>query len=167
MDEHRSGVMACRPVVRWSKLRVSIGLAAWLGLALLAGCSGMPLAEQEQHVRDNDLVLRKLEARAFVRAWGQPTYQHTEYTPFFGMKDGSLVPRSRIPLGEPPKGWEAMIDAGEGLFLAYPDHGWLVVFLDEVFVYREALSAEQLHEIGRAWQHEDKFRTRLDTSPTP
>lgn len=167
MDEHRSGVMACCPVVRWSKFRVSIGLVAWLGLALLAGCSGMPLAEQEQHVRDNDLVLRKLEARAFVRAWGQPTYQHTEYTPFFGMKDGSLVPRSRIPLGEPPKGWEAMIDAGEGLFLAYPDHGWLVVFLDEVFVYREALSAEKLHEIGRAWQHEDKFRTRLDTSPTP
>ena len=77
------------------------------------------------------------------------------------------MPNSRIQPGEPPKEWEAMIDAGEGLFLAYPDQGWLVVFLDEVFVYREALSAEKLHEIGRTWQHEDKFRTRLDSSPTP
>jgi hypothetical protein len=168
MSENCYGVMNYRPVDRWIRFRGIIGLAVWLGLALFAGCSGMPpLAEQEQQIRDNNLVLRKLEPRAFVRAWGQPTYQHTEYTPFFGMKDGSLMPRSRIPLGEPPKGWEVMFDAGEGLFLAYPDHGWLVVFLDDVFVYREALSAEQLHEIGRAWQHEDKFRTRLDTSPAP
>ena len=168
MDEDHSGVMAGRPVVRCSKFRMLIGLAAWLGLALLAGCSGMPtLAEQEQQIRDNNLVLRKLEPRAFVRAWGKPTYQHTEFTPFFGMKDGSLVPRSRVPLGEPPEGWEAMFDAGEGLFLAYPDHGWLVVFLDEVFVYREALSAEKLHELGHTWQHEDKFRTKLDTLPAP
>lgn len=167
MEENRSGVMKCRPVDRWTRLGGIIGLAGWLGLALLAGCSGMPLAEQEQHVRDNDLILRKLEPRAFVHAWGEPTYQHSEFTPFFGMKDGSFVPRSRLPPGEPPKGWEITVDAGQALFLAYPNHGWLVVFLDEVFVYREALSAEQLHEIGRAWQHEDKFRTRLDTSPAP
>lgn len=168
MEEIRSGVMAYRPVDRWIRFGGIIGLAGWLGLALLAGCSGMPtLAEQEQQIRDNNLVLRKLEPRAFVRAWGKPTYQHTEFTPFFGMKDGSLVPRSRIPLGEPPKGWEVVFDAGEGLFLAYPDHGWLVVFLDEVFVYREALSSEKLHELGHTWKHEDKFRTKLDTLPAP
>lgn len=143
-------------------------LVAGLGLTLLSGCSWMPsLEEQEQHIRNNDLVLRKLEPRAFVRAWGEPTYQRMEFMPFFGMKDGSLVPRSRLDVGSSPPGWEIGIDAGEGLFLAYPDRGWLVVFLDEVFVYREALSAEKLHEIGRNWAHEDKFRTRLDSPPAP
>jgi hypothetical protein len=53
------------------------------------------------------------------------------------------------------------------LFLAYPDRGWLIVFLDEVFVYREELSAEKLHEIGRAWAHEDKFRTKIEVQPAP
>src|SRR5215831_11309110 len=129
-----------------------IGLV--MSLFSMFGCGGMPLAEQEQKIRNNDLVLRKLEARAFVRAWGQPTYQHMEFTPFFGMKDGSLVPRSRL-------------HAGEALFLAYPDHGWLVVFLDEVFVYREELPAEKLHEIGRTWAHEDKFRTSIEKEQRP
>lgn len=143
-------------------------LVAGLSLTLLSGCSGLPsLEEQEQHIRNNDLVLRKLEPRAFVRAWGEPTYQRMEFMPFFGVKDGSLVPRSRLPLGEAPPDWQVGIDAGDALFLAYPDRGWLVVFLDEVFVYREALSAEKLHEIGRNWAHEDKFRTRLDSPPAP
>ena len=143
-----------------------VGIPAIVGLMMslfsMFGCGGMPLAEQEQKIRNNDLVLRKLEARAFVRAWGQPTYQHMEFTPFFGMKDGSLVPRSRLATGEAPPGWNAGVDAGEALFLAYPDHGWLVVFLDEVFVYREELSAEKLHEIGRTWAHEEKFRTSIE-----
>ena len=139
--------------------------AAWL--LMLAGCMGLPLAEQERKIRNNDLALRKLEPRAFVRAWGMPAYQHMEFMPFFGMKDGSMVPRSRLSAGEGPPGWEATIDAGEALFLAYPDRGWLVVFLDEVFVYREELSAEKLHEIGRAWAHEDKFRTKIELEPHP
>jgi hypothetical protein len=137
-------------------------------LAVLAGCSGMPpLAEQERKIRDNELTLRKLEPRAFVRAWGTPTYQHMEFMPFFGMKDGSKVPRSRLAVGASPSGWEADVDAGEGLFLAYPDKGWLVVFLDEIFVYREELTAEKLHELGRAWAHEDKFRTKIELEPHP
>lgn len=145
---------------------------AWIGvvfsLCLLSACSGMPpLAEQERQILNNDLPLRKLEPRAFVRAWGMPTYQHTEFMPFFGMKDGSFVPRSRLAVGESPPGWEAGVDAGDALFLAYPDRGWLVVFLDEVFVYREELPAEKLHEIGRIWAHEDKFRTKLEMQPTP
>jgi hypothetical protein len=126
-----------------------------------------PLAEQERKIKDNELTLRKLEPRAFVRAWGTPTYQHMEFMPFFGMKDGSKVPRSRLAVGASPSGWEADVDAGEGLFLAYPDKGWLVVFLDEIFVYREELTAEKLHELGRAWAHEDKFRTKIELEPHP
>lgn len=144
-------------------------LLVFLGVALvISGCSGMPpLVEQEQYIRNNNLVLRKLEPRAFVHVWGEPAYQRMEFMPFFGMKDGSLVPRSRLALGESPSGWEVSFDAGDGLFLAYPDRGWLVVFLDEVLVYREALSAEKLHELGQSWKQEDKFRTRLDSPPVP
>ena len=158
-----------RPVARWrGRTAVIIGLVGGLGLALLAGCIGMPaLAEQEKNIRNNNLVLRQLEPRAFVLAWGEPTYRRMEFMPFFGLKDGSLVPRSRLKVGEPPKGWQAGIDAGDALFLAYPDHGWLVVFLDETFVYREALSAEELHALGRSWEHEDKFRTRLEIPSAP
>jgi len=137
------------------------------GLVLMSGCTGLSLVEQEQKILNNDLMLRKLEPRAFVRAWGMPTYQRMEFMPFFGMKDGSLVPRSRLPVGASPPGWEAGVDAGEALFLAYPDRGWLIVFLDEVFVYREELSAEKLHEIGRAWAHEDKFRTKIELQSAP
>ena len=129
----------------------------------LLSCSGMPpLEEQERHVRNNELALHQLTPRAFVGAWGLPTYQHIEFMQFFGMKDDSLVPRSRLAIGEPPRGWEVRIEAGDGLFLAYPDRGWLVVFFEERLVYREKLTAAQLHELGRSWQHEDKFRTRLE-----
>ena len=39
-------------------------------------CLGMSLAAQEHKIKNNELPLRKLEPRAFVRAWGMPTYQH-------------------------------------------------------------------------------------------
>ena len=146
---------------------LGVGLIAAYGLLVMSGCTGLSLAEQEQKIRNNDLILRKLEPRAFVRAWGMPTYQRMEFMPFFGMKDGSLVPRSRLPVGASPPGWEAGVDAGEALFLAYPDRGWLIVFLDETFVYREELSPDKLHEIGRSWAHEDKFRTKIELQPAP
>ena len=153
----------------WSPHHYFVAIAVGtLSLVLMFGCIGMPtLPEQEQKILNNDLTLRKLEPRAFVRAWGQPTYQHMEFMPFFGMKDGSLVPRSRLAVGEAPPGWEAGVDAGDALFLAYPDRGWLVVFLDEVLVYREELSAEKLHEIGHTWAYEEKFRTKLEKQTTP
>jgi hypothetical protein len=146
---------------------LDVGLIAVYGFLVMSGCTGLSLAEQEQKIRNNDLILRKLEPRAFVRAWGMPTYQRMEFMPFFGMKDGSLVPRSRLPIGASPPGWEAGVDAGEALFLAYPDRGWLIVFLDETFVYREELSPDKLHEMGRTWAHEDKFRTKIELQPAP
>jgi hypothetical protein len=86
---------------------------------------------------------------------------------FFGMKDDSLIPRSRVASGEPPRGWEGLIETGNSLSLAYPDRGWLVVFFEERLVYREALTAAQLHELGRSWQYEDKFRSRFEKPATP
>ncbi len=151
--------------LRLSKWAVVVLVVA-LGSAL--GCSGMPsLEEQERHVRDNELVLHQLTPRAFVGAWGAPTYQHAEFMQFFGMKDDSLMPQSRLASGEPPRGWEVHIEAGDALFLAYPDRGWLVVFFEERLVYREALTAAQLHALGRSWQHEDKFRSRFEVPAAP
>src|SRR5262245_32373434 len=135
----------------------------FMTIGLSIGCSGMPSLEvQERHVRNNELLLHQLTPLAFVGAWGAPTYQHAEFMQFFGMKDDSLVPRSRLAPGEPPRGWEVRIEAGDALFLAYPDHGWLVVFFEERLVYREALTAAQLHELGRSWKHEEKFRSRFE-----
>lgn len=152
----------CRRCLRWA------GLVAVATLGLTFGCSGMPsLEEQERHVRDNELVLHQLTPRAFVGAWGAPTYQHAEFMQFFGMKDDSLIPRSRLAIGEPPRGWEVRIEAGDALFLAYPDRGWLVVFFEERLVYREALTAAQLHALGHSWQHEDKFRSRIEVPTAP
>jgi len=139
-----------------------------VAIGSVLGCSGMPaLEEQERHVRNNELVLHQLTPRAFVGPWGVPTYQHVEFMQFFGMKDDSLIPRSRLASGEPPRGWEGLIEAGDALFLAYPDHGWLVVFFEGGLVYREALTAAQLHELGRSWEHEDKFRSRFEKPATP
>ena len=146
----------------------------WAGVFFVAaigsvlGCSGMPsLEEQERHVRANELRLNQLTPPAFVRAWGAPAYQHAEFMQFFGMKDDELIPRSRLAIGEPPRGWEVRIEAGDALFLAYPERGWLVVFFEEKLVYREALTAAKLHELGRSWQHEDKFRSRFEVPATP
>ena len=140
---------------------------AWVFVVMALGsvfsCSGMPPMEvQEQHVRNNELLLHQLTPRAFVGAWGAPTYQHVEFMQFFGMKDDSLIPRSRLASGEPPRGWEVRIEAGDALFLAYPDRGWLVVFFEERLVYREALTAAELHALGRSWKHEEKFRSRFE-----
>jgi hypothetical protein len=144
------------------------GVLVVVAIGSVLSCSGMPsLEEQERHVRDNQLVLHQLTPRAFVGAWGAPTYQHAEFMQFFGMKDDSLIPRSRLASGEPPRGWEVRIEAGDALFLAYPDHGWLVVFFEERLVYHEALTAAQLHELGRSWQHEDKFRSRFEVPAAP
>ena len=151
--------------LRLSKWAVVVLVVAF-GSAL--GCSGMSsLEDQERHVRDNELVLHQLTPRAFVGAWGAPTYQHAEFMQFFGMKDDSLMPRSRLASGEPPRGWEVDIEAGDALFLAYPDRGWLVVFLEERLVYREAMTAAKLHALGRGWQHEDKFRSRFEVPTAP
>jgi hypothetical protein len=139
-----------------------------VAIGSVLSCSGMPtLEDQERHVRNNELVLHQLTPPAFVGAWGMPTYQHTEFMQFFGMKDDSLIPRSRLASGEPPRGWEVRIEAGDALSLAYPDRGWLLVFFEERLVYREALTAAQLHEIGRSWKHEDKFRSRFEVPAAP
>ncbi len=141
------------------------------GLAIVLcvwGCKSMPpAAQQEQMIQDNNILVRQLTAPAFVQVWGKPAYQHSEFTPFFVMPDRTLVPRSRVPLGEAPPKWESGTDAGEGLFYAYPERGWLLVFFEDELVYREELKADQLHALGKTWRHEDRFKTRLEKKTDP
>jgi hypothetical protein len=150
--------------------RVVVLLCGLLGLVDAGGCKGLPtLDQQEQLVRANNLVLDKITTRAVVNVWGKPPHHHSEFTHFFVMPDLSMIPRSRVAAGEAPKGWAsyAGVHAGEGVFFAYPDRGWLLVFLDEELVYKEELKAEELRALGKAWAYEDRFKTRLDDTLMP
>ena len=65
-------------------VRLGSALILMAGVCVMAGCMGLPpLAEQERKIKNNELTLRKLEPRAFVRAWGTPANQHMEFMPFF------------------------------------------------------------------------------------
>ncbi len=149
-------------------VRVISALSCFLALFEVGGCKGPPtLEQQEMLVRQNNLVLEQVTTRAVVNVWGEPAHLHSEFTPFFVMPDGSMVPRSRVALGEAPKGWASQVHAGEGVFFAYPDRGWLLVFLDEHLVYKEELKPEQMQALIDNWAYEDRFKTRLDDAPVP
>jgi hypothetical protein len=138
-------------------------LCSMLTILVLSACQRMPtLKQQEQFVRDNNLLLEQVTTRAVVNVWGKPPYHHSEFTQFFVMPDRTLIPSSRVVHGEAPKGWDAGVHAGEGVYFAYPDRGWLLVFLDEQLVYREELKMDELHTLAKAWAYEDRFKTRLD-----
>jgi hypothetical protein len=167
MPVQRSPVRLQRELIL-RRLTTRMGLCVVWGVLGFIGCSGLPpIEEQAQHVRNNELILRQLTPRAFVRAWGKPAYQRSEFMHFFGMKDGSMVPQSRLAVGESPKEWETDFEVGEGVSLIYPDQGWLVVFFENRLVYREALTADKLHSIGRGWKKEEQFRPRMDMPSEP
>jgi hypothetical protein len=152
-----------------SKYQGQIGSVFLVSLLFLStACSSLPrLDAQRQLVERGDLQIRRLTPRAFAETWGNPTYTHQEFTHFFAMNDGSLVPQSRLALGDSPKGWETGLEAGEALFLAYADRGWYLVFYEERLVYREAMSAPEIHAIGKRWKYEEQFKTRLETTSPP
>lgn len=151
-------------------------------LPILLVCACLPpVEEQKTMIRKNEIRLRALSSQAFIETWGPPAYERREVTQFFVTGNG-YVPRFRVSLGEPPAGWNSEVISGEAYFLAYPDRGELLGFLqEEVYVlelfglqkerliYREHLPAEQIHLVGKAWQREDRFKTGLESpqgSPT-
>jgi hypothetical protein len=133
---------------------------------LLAACSGLPPFDQQKRlVEAGDFRVHQITPRAFVETWGQPTYIHQQFTHFFGMPDGRLIPQARMALGESPQGWETGLAAGDALFLAYADQGQYLVFLDEALIYQEAMAAEKVHAVGKTWKFESQFKTRLESLP--
>jgi len=152
-------------------LKIARMLYLVCGLLMLvgaAGCKGAPtLAEQEQSVRANNLVPDRVTSVAVVNVWGEPPHYRNEFTQFFVMPDFSLVPASRVPVGETPRGWSAGVHAGEGVYFAYPEQGWLLVFLNDWLVYKEELKEKEMNDLLKAWAYEDRFKTRLDGTPIP
>ena len=100
-----------------------------------------------------------------METWGPPTYAHQQFTHFFAMQDGRLIPQARMALGESPQGWETGLAAGDALFLGYADRGQYLVFLDEALVYQEPMAVEKIHAVGKTWKYESQFKTRLELSP--
>ena len=143
------------------------GAGWWLFIGVLVvGCSELPSFDQQKRlVQEGDFRIHQLTPRAFVEIWGQPTYTHQQFTHFFGMQDGRLIPQARMALGESPQGWETGLAAGEALFLAYADRGQYLVFLDDALVYQEAMTSEKVHAVGKTWKYESQFKTRLESSP--
>lgn len=145
-----------------------LGLYGLLTFLIVVGCKGMPtLEEQERLVQSDNLVLDQITTKAVTSAWGTPPLYHSEFTHFFVMPDFTVIPQSRVATGEAPKGWKAGVHAGEGVYFAYPERGWLLVFLDERLVYKEKLKPEELHTLAKAWAYEDRFKTRLDETFQP
>jgi len=137
-----------------------------LYLLMMVGCQSMPpLGEQERLVQNKQLIVQQISPKAFVNVWGKPVYHHSEFTQFFVMPDKAMIPRSRVPIGEAPEGWEASFEAGEGVFLGYPEQGWVLVFVDDRLVYREELKADKVHALGKTWLFEDRFKTSLEGAP--
>jgi hypothetical protein len=139
-----------------------------LAFVALAGCKSMPtLEQQERLVRENNLVLDHVTVRAVVNVWGEPPHYRSKFTQFFVMSDLSMIPSSRVAAGETPKGWSAGVYAGEGVYFAYPDRGWLLVFYDDRLVYKEELKADGMRTLIHSWAYEDRFKTKLDGASAP
>jgi hypothetical protein len=130
---------------------------------LVAGCGGMPsFTEQEHLVAKGELRLHQLSTRAILSGWGSPTYSVLQHCQFFPLSNGNWVPDFRVKLGEYPKDWDLTTVVGDGLFLAYAERGEMLGFYDDRLVYKERLSPEHIHALGKQWQREARFKTRLE-----
>jgi hypothetical protein len=151
-----------------ASINTMLSVVGGAGVLLLVGCKSLPtLEQQEQLVQTENLVLEQITSRAVVNAWGGPPFYHSEFAYFFVMPDLSIIPRSRVASGEVPKGWRGGVHAGEGVYFAYPDRGWLLVFLDERLVYREKLQPNELQALANAWAYEARFKTGIEEVSRP
>ena len=149
-------------------VRIACVFCGLLAFVVLPSCKSMPtLEQQERLVQENKLVLDQVTVQAVVNVWGEPPHYRSKFTQFFVMSDLSMIPSSRVPSGETPKGWTAGVYAGEGVYFAYPDRGWLLVFHDDRLVYKEELKAEGMRALVNTWEYEDRFKTRLDGTSAP
>jgi hypothetical protein len=121
-----------------------------------------PLQEQKAHLRNGQVLVYLVTSQAVLDVWGPPTYKHHEYTRFFTLENGGYIPFFRVPLGEAPAGWDNGVIPGEADFLAYADRGELLGFLSERLVYREPMSADGIHAVGKMWEKESRFKTDIE-----
>lgn len=148
---------------RAPRLRTLVGWWVPAVLTLAVACSSLPsLDEQQTLVRNGELPLHTVTSRPVLAEWGTPTYSSVQHVQFFPLTSGQWVPNFRVHLGEYPKGWDMSTVAGDGLFVAYADRGEVLGFYEDRLVYRESLPAQDIHALGKQWQREAKFKTRLE-----
>jgi hypothetical protein len=143
-------------------------LLAMLAALVLVHCQTVgltlrPLEEQKADIRQDQIRLQTLSTQAFFETWGKPAYEHREHMQFYPVETGNYVPRFRVPLGETPPGWKTTIVSEPAHFLGYVDRGELLGFVNDRLVYREQMSANQLHAVANMWKRESLFKTRIES----
>jgi hypothetical protein len=133
-------------------------------LGVLAACSGLTLEEQKTQIQTGKIHFDGLTVQAFLETWGRPVYTHRERMQFYTLDNGNSLPRFRVPSGEVPEGWGTGIISEDAIFFGYPDRGEMLGFVEGRLVYREQVSADEMHKLAKAWAHEDRFKTRLEQS---
>ncbi len=147
-------------------LSVKLASALPVLMMLVCACGALPSPEEQKtRIQRDEIRLHTLTSTAFLETWGPPTYQHHELTQFFRVENGNYVPRFLVPLGEAPPGWDSSFVSGEANFLGYADRGELLGFLEDRLVYREQMPSERIHAIGKLWEREAQFKTRLEKEP--
>lgn len=154
--------MRAHPITRVQPILLTVVL-------LLGACAPalLSLEQQKAQVRNGQLRVQMVTGRAILDVWGPPSYGHQEYTQFFSMQDGTYLPFFRVPLGEAPSGWDNAVVSGQAQFLAYADRGELLGFLEDRLVYRERMSAAQVHTIGKMWEKEARFKMQMEKALSP
>ncbi|MFO0773237.1 MAG: hypothetical protein U0172_01055 [Nitrospiraceae bacterium] len=138
-------------------------LTALIVLVVCGGCQSMPtVAEQQAAVKKGDLTVHKISSAPILAEWGAPTYRSMQHVQFFPLKNGQWMPNFRVPLGDYPKDWDLTTTSADTLFWAYADRGEVLGFVEDRLVYREAMTAEKVHVLGKQWEREARFKTRLE-----
>lgn len=153
-----------RPHVRQHRVRGAGGWLLGMVLAVVA-CSRLPsIDEQAGMVARGEWRHHQIVSEAVLREWGKPDYSLMKRTQFYPLTTGNWMPDFRIGLGEYPKEWDLSMILGDGLFLAYAEREILLGFYKDRLVYHEYVPSDAIHALGKQWQHESLFKTRLEGS---
>ena len=85
---------------------------------------------------------------------------------FFVLSDGSWIPHFRVKVGESPPNWDLSTVFGAGTFWAYEERETVLGFYQERLVYRESLGKDHIQALGKLWQREALFKSRLESPPS-
>ncbi|GKS58936.1 hypothetical protein YTPLAS18_24630 [Nitrospira sp.] len=152
-----------RPRMRQFKVCRAAGVL--LGMVLAVACSRLPsLDEQTGMVARGEWRHHQIVSEAVLKEWGTPDYSLVQRTQFYPLTTGNWIPEFRVGLGEYPKEWDLSMVLGDGLFLAYADRETLLGFYEDRLVYHEHMPPEAIHALGKQWQRDSLFRTRLEGS---
>ena len=100
------------------RLHFSLLLVPVLALTVSCGGASMPsIEEQKVNIMNRDIRLDLVSRQAFEETWGTAPYENKQWTQFYPIDDGSLVPQFRVPLGEAPPQWLNAVTSEVGHFL--------------------------------------------------